>query len=121
MRGKYNLGRRFLSYIRVVYRKLYIDRTNELIEKIEKFVKVKVFCNGANRFKTAIGKKYALNAKKLMQRKSTSIGVETPEDRTFFCSELIAACYKRMGLLPDQISSSRYLPGIVFSLLNIHV
>jgi len=33
------------------------------------------------------------------------------EDRTFFCSELVAACYKKIGLLPKDISAARYLPG----------
>jgi len=48
--------------------------------------------------------------KKLMQRKSTSIGTESLSERTYFCSELVAACYKRADLLPTDISSSRYLP-----------
>jgi len=85
-------------YTKVVYRKLEVERSDEFITKIEKFVK------------TTVGNKYAVNAKKLMQRKSTSIGTESLSERTYFCSELVAACYKRADLLPTDISSSRYLP-----------
>jgi len=84
---------------------LVFERTDELISKIEKFVKANV------------GNKYAVNAKKLMQRKSTSIGTESLSERTYFCSELVAACYKRADLLPSDISSSRYLPCILLKFL----
>lgn len=32
-------------------------------------------------------------------------------NRTFFCSELVAAAYKRLGLLPKNVSSTQYWPG----------
>ena len=36
---------------------------------------------------------------------------ELDEDKTFFCSELVAACYKRIGILPEEISAATYWPG----------
>lgn len=33
------------------------------------------------------------------------------DTRTFFCSELVAAAYKRLGLLPQSISAAHYWPG----------
>ncbi len=33
------------------------------------------------------------------------------ENKTFFCSELIAACLKVMGFLPKQICCAQYWPG----------
>lgn len=36
---------------------------------------------------------------------------ETFNDRTFFCSELVAAAYKRLALLPEDRSSTQYWPG----------
>jgi hypothetical protein len=33
------------------------------------------------------------------------------EKSTFFCSELVAASYKRLGLLPAKVSASQYWPG----------
>ena len=37
---------------------------------------------------------------------------ENIENRTFFCSELVAACYKKIGLLPQDVSAAQYLPGL---------
>ena len=44
---------------------------------------------------------------------SKEIEFDDPEDeknRTYFCSELIAACYKYMGLLEKDRASSNYIP-----------
>ena len=44
---------------------------------------------------------------------SKEIEFDDPEDeksRTYFCSELIAACYKYMGLLEKEKPSSTYIP-----------
>jgi hypothetical protein len=32
-------------------------------------------------------------------------------DKSFFCSELVASCFKCMGLLPMKIASAQYWPG----------
>lgn len=33
------------------------------------------------------------------------------EDKTFFCSELIATAFKRCGLMENKKAASRYWPG----------
>ena len=33
------------------------------------------------------------------------------EKKGFFCSELIAAAYVRLGLLPENVAASYYWPG----------
>ncbi len=33
------------------------------------------------------------------------------EKRTFFCSELVAAVYKYINILPTNVSSKKYWPG----------
>ena len=38
---------------------------------------------------------------------------ELDENRTFFCSELVAAAYKKIGILPKDISAAQYWPGII--------
>lgn len=41
------------------------------------------------------------------------------EGRTFFCSELVAAAYKRLALLPKHISAAQYWPGAFAALRNL--
>ena len=36
---------------------------------------------------------------------------ESGTESGFFCSELVAEAYKRMGLLPDTVTSNKFLPG----------
>ena len=56
------------------------------------------------------GKQYHISVRKLMQRKSVvgpskdtsdsfSSDMSLSDDRTFFCSELVAKAYKEMGIL----------------------
>ena len=36
---------------------------------------------------------------------------DVPEDKTFFCSELMAKCFKRFGIIKnDKVSCSTYFP-----------
>jgi len=88
-----------LLYSKIMYRKLEINRTDDVINGIEKFVRY------------SVGKKYKITPTKLLKRKSTVKEDENVEDRTFFCSELVAACYKKIGLLPQEVSAAQYLPG----------
>lgn len=47
-----------------------------------------------------------------MKKYSTEDSVNViPEDKSYFCSELVASLYKYLGLLPTEISSSNYWPG----------
>ena len=54
--------------------------------------------------KSALHKKFSLNFSKIILKK------EKIND-SFFCSELIAAVYKHVDLLPKNISATQYLPG----------
>ena len=58
-----------------------------------------------------IGKKYNIGPRKLLKR--ASMKMDSLEDnRTFFCSELVAKTYKMLGLIPDaKKSCSRYYPS----------
>lgn len=70
---------------------------------MEKFVKI------------VIGKKYKVSAKKLLKRKSIAkneeVEKENYQNKTFFCSELVASAYKILSLLPKEIAAAQYWPG----------
>jgi hypothetical protein len=58
-----------------------------------------------------IGRKFKINAAKLLRRHSTTDSGENIEDnKSFFCSELVASVYKLMGVLSDTVSASQYWP-----------
>eukprot|EP00455_Lapot_gusevi_P048857 TRINITY_DN6820_c0_g1_i7.p2 TRINITY_DN6820_c0_g1~~TRINITY_DN6820_c0_g1_i7.p2 ORF type:complete len:108 (+),score=30.14 TRINITY_DN6820_c0_g1_i7:55-378(+) len=59
--------------------------------------------------KTVLGKKYEWTPMKMYRRNSV-VDISS-NDRTFFCSELVARAYKSMGLLRESLSSGAYLPG----------
>jgi hypothetical protein len=37
--------------------------------------------------------------------------IKPQENKTFFCSELVAECYKIMGVLSREQASNQYWPG----------
>ena len=86
----------YKSYEKLVFRKLECEKDDEYYNK---------FINFANQ---VLGKKYVLNARKLLQRKS--VAPTTQEEEGYFCSELVASFYKRCGLLPLDLSASQYWP-----------
>lgn len=57
-----------------------------------------------------IDKKFEVSLGKLFTFTSKVMTKEESEKRTYFCSELIAKCYKHLGLLPEQKSSTQYWP-----------
>jgi len=103
----------YKDYARIAYRKLEVkDSTikQQIQENLFKFVTEHT------------GKKYELSLKKLLRRNSTvpatgqNNGVNPPGNAAgnsqegFFCSELVAAAYKSVGLLNPFVASTRYLP-----------
>jgi len=90
-----------LLYSKLVYRHLEVERTEEFISEVEKFVK------------NVVGKKYKISASKLFKKKSALVDAASEADQlnTFFCSELVAACYKKLRLLPQELSCATYWPG----------
>ena len=83
-------------YTRLVYRRLEFDRSEDALERLEKFIR------------TVNGKKYRISASKLMSNK---IDKEPEDKRGFFCSELVAMAFKAIGLLPETPPASKYWPG----------
>lgn len=78
-------------------RHLEFERNEENLVKLEGFLK------------QVNGKKYALRASQLINRKETIVSKKRDstiadkdvidEDRTFFCSELVAKAYKVCGIM----------------------
>ena len=51
--------------------------------------------------KVAKNKRYSLAATKLLRTKcNNDSDINIKEDKTYFCSELVASIYKNLGLLP---------------------
>lgn len=84
-------------YSRLVHRRLITSRRNEKVDAFNKFINL------------VEGKKYRLNPMKIMGRKKH--GRKSLKDQKgFFCSELIAAAYIYMGLLPKVQAANTYMP-----------
>ena len=80
-------------YSRVSFRKLRLDRTPDMVKRLENFVQ-----------KTR-GLEYRLDVDKLI-RKTCEQDLQQTEKKTFFCSELVASCYKVMGIFPKEKAAS---------------
>lgn len=87
-----------LLYDKMYYRKLEWDIPPKNKDALENFVA------------SAIGKKYSLNPAKFF-RQASKYQDDAADDKTFFCSELVAASYKRLGILPKNKSSASYFPA----------
>jgi hypothetical protein len=74
-----------------------------MIDKLEIFLK------------EAVGLKYGISTSKLLFQRNTVKPVKgkyIDEDRTFFCSELVAKAYKVLGIMvDDEKSCSAYYPS----------
>lgn len=110
-------------YDSLAYRKVYFPRTHAQLTALQIYV-----CS-------VLGMRYGLTVRKLWERRDskafdedgreiskdgsrvdeTTLDVEgrpRHEDaRTFFCSELVAACLKRCGVIASKRASSYYWPG----------
>jgi uncharacterized protein YycO len=53
-----------------------------------------------------IGKKYKLNASKIFTKKSNDYEEKITDDKSYFCSELVASAYKCLALLPKDIAAT---------------
>lgn len=77
-------------YEHVVYRQLEVERTEELLDNMEAFIK------------KVLGNKYKINFKNVLLARQSTMPGQGPadiENRKFFCSELVAKCYKELGIL----------------------
>jgi len=50
--------------------------------------------------------KYKLNPAKIFRKKCDNDADNIKEDKSYFCSELVASAYKCLGILPRDISAS---------------
>ena len=63
-----------------------------------------------NFLEKSVGKKYEVNLTKFMKNKSTFNGIA--DDRTFFCSELVAKAFKLLEIIEDDgTSCAQFYPG----------
>ena len=78
-------------------RHLEFERTDEMCEKLDEFLEENV------------GKKYDFPLMKVATQRKTQIG---KSKETFFCSELIAKCFKVCGIMDNVESAcSRFFPS----------
>ena len=81
-------------YQKLTYRKLRHTRTQDNMQKLELFIR------------TVIGMKYKLNATKIFRKRCETDAENIKDDKSYFCSELVASAYKCLGLLPREVSAS---------------
>ncbi|CAD8180851.1 unnamed protein product [Paramecium octaurelia] len=99
-------------YSQMVYRQLEVNRSNELLEKLEQFVK------------GSIGKRYQMSPSKLIKRftkTNETIDDLEKDEKTFFCSELIAAAFKKMEIIDANRCAASYWPGIFAQNSKLHL
>ena len=90
----------FMNYKKMAFRKVRCDRGQQKIAKLQQFVT------------EARGRTYNLDLTTLM--KSTWDDDDTdniPDEKTFFCSELVASCHKVLGIIPKEVPSSCFWPS----------
>ena len=84
-------------------RHLTTNRDEDMIARLEVFLK------------EAVGNKYGMSTKKLLFHRQSikpKKGAFIDEDRTFFCSELVAKAYKVLGVIEDdETSCSSFYPS----------
>ena len=87
-------------YTKLSYRKLYYRLSEDEIEQLEDFAqKVR-------------GKKYKMNPVKIWRKSSNrDASGDIKESKSYFCSELVASAFKRIGLLPENVSATQYWPN----------
>lgn len=82
------------NYSKVVYRKLYCKRSAMFQETVENCIRKWAGCP------------YELSYEKLVRNESI-----ITDNENFFCSQLVAAFYKKLSLLPDTHSACVYWPS----------
>ena len=90
-------------WAKIVFRHIDFERNDKMFDNLEVFLK------------EAVGLTYGLEADKLIRKetikKQSNKREIIDEDRTFFCSELIAKAYKVLGIIKDdEKASSQYYP-----------
>ena len=81
-------------YNKLAFRKLRFTRTIENMQRLERFIR------------TVIGMKYKLNPYKIFRKKCLNDHENISQDKSYFCSELVASAFKCLGLLAEDVSAS---------------
>lgn len=87
-------------------RHLEVERDDEMIDKLEIFLK------------EAVGNRYGISTSKLLFQRNTikpKTGKYIDDDRTFFCSELVAKAYKILGIMEEDGRPCNYFYPSSFS------
>ncbi|CDW89888.1 ph domain containing protein [Stylonychia lemnae] len=106
--SRWTMIRKFVGdfYEQVILRHLEVERSDALIDKLEIFLK------------EAVGNKYGISTSKLLFQRNTVKPKKNKyidDDRTFFCSELVAKAYKVLGIMEDDGRPSNYFYPASFS------
>ena len=97
--SRWSAIRKYLGefYEQIVFRHLQVSRNEEFIARLEVFLK------------ESVGNRYGMSTSKLLRLHRDTIkpkkGAFIDEDRTFFCSELVAKAYKVLGVMVDDDKS----------------
>jgi hypothetical protein len=86
----------------------WIDMYNRIILRRLEIENPERYYQDFNRFMTETqGKKFGFSAMKIISKNKKKPG----QQDDFFCSELLAAAYKSVGLLPEECDPSKVWPG----------
>jgi len=99
----------YKKYDKICYRKLNLYGKTKVFWDRESFDKF-VFKFVVN----TVGNPFRLSYEAMLNTNSaaeSNINETIPKDRGFFCSELIALLYKKLGLLPEDKPCNKYWPG----------
>jgi hypothetical protein len=92
-------------YEKVIYRHVNFDRGEKMVQNLEKFLS------------EAVGQNYGLNG--VLRMKTQRIAEDDDrlihEDRSFFCSELVAKAFKLLGIIEDNETSCTQFWPLHFS------
>ena len=103
-------------YKKIVFRHINFDRGDKMVMNLERFLS------------EAVGCKYGIGANKLIKMKTEKMDLKQPttqsshseaeqnqliaENRTFFCSELVAKAFKLLGIIEDdELSCTQFYPN----------
>ena len=89
------------NYSKIVYRRLIgVERSEEFRKTVQQFMI------------ETVGKPYRMLSNVLgVQDQEDHLKEKVREKAGFFCSELVACCLKRLGLLDPTVPATQYWPG----------
>ena len=89
----------YRNFSRMAFRKVRCSRDMGKLGELEQFVN------------SVRGKEYKLDLSTLMRQRSDDDTENIPDQKTFFCSELVAAAHKVLDVLPKDVPAAQYWPS----------